>query len=122
MKVSPAERIFAEILVDEIGVAGREVRAEHRALAEAELLDEQGETDGDLFAAGPRGDMNRVARKFGNPVRSVLRQGCRGKGSDKQRRQRSDQARPASLWCHWRPRSRTECLPARSSAAFESAR
>ena len=64
-QVAPGDRVLAERLVHEVRVAGRQVRAQDRPLAEAEHLDEQSEADRDLFAAGPGGDMNRVARKFG---------------------------------------------------------
>ncbi len=37
---APVDRVLTESLVHEVRVAGRQVRAEHRALAEAELLDE----------------------------------------------------------------------------------
>ena len=38
---APVDGVLAERLIDEIRVAGRQVRAKDRALAEAELLDEQ---------------------------------------------------------------------------------
>jgi hypothetical protein len=69
---------LAESLVHEIGIASRQVRAEHWALAKAEYLDEESKADGDLFSAGPSGDLNRVARKSCNPVSSVLRKGDPG--------------------------------------------
>ena len=77
---APVDRVLTESLVHEVRVAGHHVRAEDRALAEAELLDEQREADRDLLAAGPGGDMDRVAREAGDPVDSVLRQGSRKEG------------------------------------------
>jgi hypothetical protein len=37
---APVDRVLTESLVHEVGIAARQVRAEDRALAEAELLDE----------------------------------------------------------------------------------
>ncbi len=37
---TPVDRVLTESLVDEVGIAARQVRAEDRTLAEAELLDE----------------------------------------------------------------------------------
>src|SRR5712672_1100321 len=45
---APVDRVLTEGLIHEIRVAGRQVRAENRTLAEAELLDEQREADRDL--------------------------------------------------------------------------
>jgi hypothetical protein len=39
-------------------------------LAEAERLDEQSEADGDFPAAGPRRDVQRLARESGDPVQA----------------------------------------------------
>jgi hypothetical protein len=39
-QVAPGDRVLAESLVHEVGIASRQVRAEDRALAEAEYLDE----------------------------------------------------------------------------------
>ena len=97
---APVDRVLAEGFVHEVRVAGRQVRPEDRTLAEAELLDEQGEADGDLFAAGPGGDMDRVARESGDPVDSVLRQGRGGKVNGEQQCQSGDEAGLPSLPCH----------------------
>src|SRR5262249_49979835 len=73
-------------LVDEVRVAARQVRAEHRALAEAELFDEQREADGDLSSGGPDGNRDGGARGCGDPVGGGLRQGRAGKGNGGQPR------------------------------------
>ena len=65
---APVDGVLTERLVHEVRIAGHHVRAEDRALAEAELLDEQGEADRDLLAAGPGGDMDRLAREAGDAV------------------------------------------------------
>ena len=76
---APVDRVLAECLVHEVGVAGRQVRSQYRALPEAELLDEQREANRDLPAGGPSGHTDRLARKAGHPLGIVLRQGHRGK-------------------------------------------
>ena len=60
---APVDRVLTESLVHEVRVAGRQVRAEDRALAEAELLDEKRKADRDFSAGRPSGDMDRVARR-----------------------------------------------------------
>jgi hypothetical protein len=90
---APVDRVLAKCLVHQVRVAGRQVRTEYRALAEAELFDEQREADGDLSAGGPRGDMDRSARECGDPVDSVLRQGRAGKLNGEQRRSRAAEQR-----------------------------
>src|SRR5260370_17572349 len=65
---APVDRVLTESLVDEVRVAGRHVRAEDRALAEAELLYEQREADRDLSAASPGADIDRLARKPPDPL------------------------------------------------------
>ena len=75
---APVDPILAKSLVHEVRVAGRQIRPEDRALAEPELLDEQCEADGDLSAARPGGDVDRLTRKAGDGVDSVLRHGRGG--------------------------------------------
>src|SRR5207248_2211860 len=95
----------------EVRVAGREIRAEYRPLAEAELLDEQGEGNSDLSAGGPSGDMNRFARESGDRVASLLREARAGKMSGKQQCQPGDEAGVPNLSCHWMPL--LQCPPER---------
>src|SRR5262249_46230913 len=82
----PGDRGMATCLVHQVRVAGRQVRTEYRALAEAELFDEQREADGDLSAGGPGGNMDGGAWECGDPVGCVLRQGRAGKVNGEQRR------------------------------------
>ena len=63
---APVDPVLAEGLVHEVRIAVRQIRPENRTLAETELLDEQGEADGDLFAPGPGGDMDRVTTEPGD--------------------------------------------------------
>ena len=83
------DRVLAKCLVHEVGVAIRQIRTQHRALAESELFHEQREADGDFSAGGPGGNMHRLARERGDPVRAVLRQTRGGKASEEQRRRRT---------------------------------
>jgi hypothetical protein len=71
---------LAERLVHEVWAAGRQVRAKHRAQAEAEFLDEQGEADSDLFAGRPGDDMDRGAREPGDRVSFRPAPSCRREG------------------------------------------
>jgi hypothetical protein len=73
------DRVFAESLVHEIGVAAREIGTKDGPLAEAERFDEQGETDSDLFASGPGRDVQRLPLETGDPVDGVLRRSRRGR-------------------------------------------
>lgn len=86
---SPVDRVLAKCLVHEVRTPAREVRTQHRALPEAELLDEQSEADGDLFADGPGGDMDRLARKRRDPIGTVLSRDRGGKVNREQRRCRA---------------------------------
>src|SRR5262249_5867238 len=69
---APVDRVLAKRLIHEVGTARREVRTQHRPLAEAELFDEQGKTAGNLPAAWPGGNMDRSARERGHPVGALL--------------------------------------------------
>ena len=82
----PVDRVLTKCLVHEVGTAGREVRTQHWALAEAELFDEQGKADADLSAGGPRSNMDRDARQRGHPVGALLRQNRGGMVKTDQRR------------------------------------
>src|SRR5262249_47467374 len=73
-RVAPVDRVLTKRLVYEVGTAGREIRTQDRSLAEAELFDEQGEADSDLFAAGPGSNLDWGAREPSHPVRALLRQ------------------------------------------------
>src|SRR5262249_4421799 len=64
-----------------------------RALAEAELFDEQREADSDLPAGGPGGNVHRLARGRGDPVGAVLRPARGGKASQKPRRWPAEEQR-----------------------------
>jgi hypothetical protein len=83
---------LSKSLVHEVWVAARQVWPEDRALTQPELLDEQCEAYGDLSAARPGGDMDRLTRKAGDGVGSVLRQGRGGKLNGEQQRQAGDEA------------------------------
>ena len=76
---APVDAVLPEGLVDEIRIAAHHVRPVDRALAEAELLDEEGKADGDLLAARPRRDVDRLAREAGNGIGRILRHARRGK-------------------------------------------
>lgn len=89
---TPVDPVLAEGLIHQIRVAGRQVRAKDRALAEAELLDKQDEAEGDFFAGGPGNNVDRVARKPGDRVSSVLRQNPRGMCNGEQQKQSGDDA------------------------------
>ena len=73
---APVDRILTERLVHEVRIARRKIWAEDRALAEAELLDEEREADCDLFAGRPGGGVDRFALETRDAVNSILRQGC----------------------------------------------
>ncbi len=79
---APVDPVLTERLVHEVRIAGREVRAEHRALAEAELLDEQSEADCDLSTGRPGGDMDGVAGKSRDRIDSGIWPGGTGSGID----------------------------------------
>ena len=57
---APVDPVLAEGLIHQVRIAVRQVRPKNRPLAETELLDKQGEADGDLFAPGPGGDVDRL--------------------------------------------------------------
>ena len=70
---APVDAVLPEGLVDEIRIAAHHVRPVDRALAEAELLDEEGKADGNLLAARPRRDVDRLTREAGNGIGRILR-------------------------------------------------
>src|SRR5258705_236199 len=84
------DRVLTEGLIHEVRVAGRQIRAEDRTLAEAELLDEQRKTDRDLSAGRPGGNVDRLASEAGHPVASILCQARGGKVDAKQAAQSGD--------------------------------
>ena len=70
---APIDRVLTKGLVHKVRVAGRHVRPIDRTLTEAELLDEERKADGDLLAARPSRDMNRLAREAGHRIGRLLR-------------------------------------------------
>src|SRR6185369_14995541 len=96
---APVDGVLTKSFVHEVRVAACQVRAEHRALTEAELLDEEYEADRDPFAARPGRDMNRVARKAGDPIDSVLRKDRRRKVNSKYERHSGNETELPGLRC-----------------------
>ena len=67
------DAILPKRFVHEVRIAARQIRPIHGALAEAEFLDEQRETYGDLLTAGPGRHMDRLASKAGHRIGRLLR-------------------------------------------------
>ncbi len=109
---APVDGVLAKSLVDQIRVAGRQIGAKHRAPAEAEFLDEQRKTDGDLFSAWPGGNADGLARKSGDRVGAVLRQARRRMHNRERQDQCGDQTGGPRFPSHDAPH------PRRDAAAF----